>query len=515
MAVIDTARGQGAASSARLPVPAAVAGLAVLAAALHIVTPFNHDAAHFIDSAGRLLDGARFGTDIVDMNPPHVFWISAIPVWLARQVGARSDIFATVFTAALAALSVIASGRLISPARSAGPAGRLLVVIAAVVVLLAPGYDFGQREHWMVLLTLPYIVVRSRRADGLALSGAATTLAGVAACLGFCIKPYYLLVPVALEVWLLARTRRPGVWIAPETVAMVLTGLVYLATVVIYTPGYFGNELPKALLGYWAYQSALPDVLWAAVMATAPAVVLGWLGFATRGEGDRVPAPAQAFAVAGVAFLAAALLQMKPWPYHFLPAAVFLELAAAVVLIGGPARAGAGTIRFAATLALVVVACMPSATEVALSFDNRATMARIEKLAAVFRANSGPNRTVAGFLTSPRDVYPAVIASGTGWAVPFCCDYLIAAAARADEAPAGKRQAIREAGVGQAERVIAAIHMKKPGVIVIDAGSSKLGFGGRKFDYLQWLDAHTDFADILRHYREIDPVGPFRLFVRK
>jgi hypothetical protein len=122
---------------------------------------------------------------------------------------------------------------------------------------------------------------------------------------------------------------------------------------------------------------------------------------------------------------------------------------------------------------------------------------------------------VASFLTSPRDVYPAVVAADMKWAAPFCCNYLIAAAARAEEAPAANRQAVEAAGLAQSERVVATMRTRKPGVIVIDAGSSKLGFAHRRFYYLQWLDARTGFADILRHYREIDPVGPFRLFVRE
>jgi hypothetical protein len=94
---------------------------------------------------------------------------------------------------------------------------------------------------------------------------------------------------------------------------------------------------------------------------------------------------------------------------------------------------------------------------------------------------------VAGFFTSPRDVYPAVVAADMNWAAPFCCNYLIAAAVRADEAPAASRQAVEAAGLAQAERVVAAMRTSKPGVIVIDAGRSKLGFADRRFDYLQCL----------------------------
>jgi uncharacterized membrane protein len=514
MAVTDTARGHSTAYGADLSASAIIVGLALLAAVAHFVMPFNHDEAYFIEAAGRLLDGGRFGKDIVDMNPPHVYWFSAIPVWLARQIGARSDIVATIFIAVMAALSLMAVNRLIAHDRSAESATHALPLAAAIVVLFAPGYDFGQREHWMVLLTLPYIIARSRRADGKTLSSTAAVLFGVAACFGFCIKPFYLLVPVALEIWLLARTRRAFVWISPETIAMVITGVVYLGFVVAYTPNYFKEELPNVLLGYWAFKSTLSELLRTAAMLTVPAVALAWLGYSTLSRGERIPTLAQAFAVAGVAFLIAALVQMKPWPYHFLPAVIFFDLAAAVLLVSGHPRPGTSTIRIAAFFVLIAVGFSPSAAEVAGSFDRSGTKMRVEQLTDLFRSHPGPNGTMAGFLTSPRDVYPAVIAAGMKWAVPFCCDYLIAASVRADEAPAAKRRAIKAAGLDQAKRVIAAMRAKEPGVMVIDAGNSKLGFADRKFDYVQWLTARTDFADILRHYREISPIGPFRIFVR-
>ena len=170
--------------------------------------------------AGRLLDGGQFGKDIMDMNPPHVWWISTVPVLFARQTGLRPDVAATAFTVAMAILSLAAVAHLIAAAGFTRVARNLFLVFAALLVLFVPGYDFGQREHWMVLLTLPYIVACGCRLHKLVLPPLIGVAIGVAACLGFCIKPYFLLVPVALEIWILVRLRRPSLAIRPETIAM-------------------------------------------------------------------------------------------------------------------------------------------------------------------------------------------------------------------------------------------------------------------------------------------------------
>jgi hypothetical protein len=95
------------------------------------------------------------------------------------------------------------------------------------------------------------------------------------------------------------------------------------------------------------------------------------------------------------------------------------------------------------------------------------------------------------------------------WAAPFCCEYLIAAAARVEEAPAAYRPKIWAAGLNQAEMAISAVR-----ILVIATGNNMLGFNHQTFDYA-WLNAHTDFASVFAHYRETTPIGSFRTFVRK
>jgi hypothetical protein len=514
MAVTDTACAYGSAYGARLSVPAIVGGLALLAAALHLVMPFNHDEAWIIHGSGWVLDGGEIGKDLVDMNPPLVWWLYAPLVWLARHIGLRADHLATLLTVLTAALSLGVVERLLRN-DDATPLQRALVPVAAALVLFYPGYDFGQREHWMVLLTLPYVVARWRRADNAKISTLAATAIGFVASLGFCIKPHYLLVPVVLEIWLLARTRRPLVWLAPETIALAVTGLACAAATLVFAPAYLEQVVPNVLLGYWVSNSPLSTIAIASAMILAPAAAFAALGYLSLRDGQRIPTLAQAFGVAGLTCLAVALVQMKPWPYHFLPAVLYCDLFAAALLLLGTARAGANNMRLGAIAVLVAMSLSNSAAFLIRNFQDNSTANRVAKLADVFRENAGPNRAVAGFITSPRDVLPAAIAAGVTWVKPLCCTILVPAAVRADEAPAAERAKIKAAALAQVEGMLSAIRDRQPGVIVIDAGDHKLAFGDRKFDYVPWLEARTNFAAILRQYREISPIGPFQVFVRK
>ena len=495
----------------RLPVTGTIACLAAGAALLHFFAPINHDEAFFMALAGRLLDGGHFGKDIIDMNPPHVWWISAMPVWLARQTGLRLEIAASVFTVTMAVLSIAAVARLTAGFKRAPR--YLLLIFATLLVLFVPGYDFGQREHWMVLLTLPYIVARGCRTTNPTISPVTGVAIGVAACLGFCIKPYFLLVPAALEIWILARTRRPRQLVRPETIAMAAAGIVYAAFTLTYARSYLEVEIPTALLGYWSYKSPMQEVLRSAFVLVAPAAMLLGIGYWTRPRAAQVPPLAQALAVAGGASFVAALVQSKPWAYHFLPGIVFLAFSAVVLLTAGNPRVERLALRRVAFVILVAMAVIPTAFAAVRAFEG--TSGQVTRLADAFRNNPGPNKTVFGFITSPRDVFPAVVAAEMDWAAPFCCEYLIAAAARVEEAPAAYRSKIKAAGLSQAEMAVSAVRTKQPGVILIATGDDMLGFDHQTFDYVGWLSAHTDFASVLAHYREAKPIGSFRIFVRK
>ena len=44
----------------------------------------HHDVAWYLYATGRLLDGATLYRDIIDLNPPLIFYLTTPAVWIAR-----------------------------------------------------------------------------------------------------------------------------------------------------------------------------------------------------------------------------------------------------------------------------------------------------------------------------------------------------------------------------------------------------------------------------------------------
>jgi hypothetical protein len=486
--------------------------LALLAFAFHAAVPTNHDVAWILEGAGRLLDGARFGRDIVDVNPPLAWWIATLPVGFARAIGVGPGIASALFVVVLA----LASVGLADAAASWGetpPRERAMQALAAgAFLLLAPGYDFAQREHLMLIAAWPYLTAAGVRAQGHRLPVPLAGAIGLLSALGFYQKPYFLLVPLLVEIWI-ARAQGVRQWVRPETGTLAAVGFGYLGAVLVFAPDYLFGNMPDAIAGYWAYQQPVSNVVARAALALAPLAFAA--GLLRRGLGDEpVPALAPILMLASAGACLSALLQAKSWSYHLVPAIGFAFMGCVVLY----AASGGGVRRQPLAAAAVVLIAAAGFGPALRDLGERALgreTDRIERLAALFRSHAGETGSVFAFVTSPRDVHPAVLASGARWMGSACCLHLLPAAMRADEIGPDAAARAREAASRQVAAVVAGMAAERPAVVVVDAHQDKLGFRDHDFDYVAHLSKDARFAALWADYVEHEPIDGFRVFLRR
>ncbi|HZL27384.1 MAG TPA: hypothetical protein VFC39_12745 [Acidobacteriaceae bacterium] len=182
-----------------------------MGALLALLPAAGHDQLWFLLMARRWLDGATlYGPQIFDSNPPAIVWLSSLPV-LGRVLHLPATAFAKVLVllaeSASAALSYYFLRRIKSlPSLLEGPA---LLFAFLVLALVVPARDFGQRDQMLSFLVLPYVLAASipRRH---AVAALARCAAGLLAA-GICLKPQYVLIPIAVEAFLLLRpSSRPS-----------------------------------------------------------------------------------------------------------------------------------------------------------------------------------------------------------------------------------------------------------------------------------------------------------------
>jgi hypothetical protein len=212
----------------------------------------NADVSWLIVICEKLLDGQKLYVDIMEANPPFSVALYFAPVWLARKLGVSAELMVQcyvylVFFAALAlSVAVVGRGRMFRdlPARWIYPA-------LAVLLLLVPGGNFGQREHLGMMLFMPMLFLMMWRAEaanpppvGLAV------LVGLAASVLMLVKPHWAL-GIALPYLVICWHRRAI--LAGVTVENIVIGTIcasYLAIALVWFPEFFDALLPKLIRYY-------------------------------------------------------------------------------------------------------------------------------------------------------------------------------------------------------------------------------------------------------------------------
>jgi len=306
---------------------AAVGALGLAAELARLPTP---DMGLFLYDAGRVLDGARLYRDVVEINPPLIIVLNLLVVALARVTHVSAllvySLGSAVMIGALLTYAARLSHRHLFP-DEAGQA-RYLVLLLCFALFALPRFDFGQREHFVLALLLPYLLLvaadlRGRRPGPLE-AGVIGVLAGAAIGL----KPHFGLVWVALEGFRRLRAPLPERWrLTPEAVGAVGFLVIYAVAIQVFTPDYLGIA---TLLGpAYARYMREPFLNLLVVGPGVPLVcfvLLARFGLRRQARGADLAALLATVIVAG--FLAGAA-QQKEFRYHFYPA-----LALAFILLG-------------------------------------------------------------------------------------------------------------------------------------------------------------------------------------
>jgi hypothetical protein len=420
-----------------------------------------------------------------------------------------------VFKAFVFAVTAVSTCFVWSIASRAFPKREFVLVLSATFLLLPfVKADFGQREHLAVALTLPYAMLAAARGDS---GGSAfRAVAGIAAGLGFAIKPHFLLAWIGIECVAFAYEKGRAVR-RPEFVAAVTVFVAYALAVVLFTPAYFeiarqvrqvygGLNSPVAVL------LRLREVqLWLAALAVC--AVIRWPRF------DSLP---YSIFAAATGFLIAALLQFKGWGYQLYPARVFvvlfLAIATATVLDEVPAltsflrggKRGVAVV-FAAVLIVASVRYIAEARRPAAP-DLVTPMLR------AIADRGGGRLTVLSMRTIIYPAFPAVNYAGSPWGLRHnSLWFLPGFYTDQDRLAGGPLDPHSVESMSELERmffdqIVEDLCSSPPQLLAIEQPGAVAPAGRRALDLYAYYAQHPSANGLLASYRREGSVGPFALF---
>jgi hypothetical protein len=508
-----------------------LAGAALGVSLVHLVVrPLWCDQTYLLHLAGRVLDGARVGfDDITEPNPPLIIWLSMLPVAIARGLGIGATGAFQGCIAVLAAVSIGWSTVLLrrSPDDDSKRFAAWFVLVMLLATVIHPWRHSGQREHLMLLLVLPYLVMVAARLDGQVPSAGEAVAAGLCAAVGFLLKPHHLLVAIAIEGLLLVRRGPVRSLLRPEAVTMMATGLAYAAAIWLLARDYVLTVVPLALDTYNDYHHAeLSDLFSPGRVLKIAVIVLLWAVLYRRLVHRAL---ATVLLLAGVGATIAYAVQLKGHEYQFVPAIGFFGLLLGAMAIdlalqtmaprSPPIPLRRATVGALLAAVAAVAFFYPRQVEQVAGTTNERT--EVLRWASQFIPD---NATMVVLSTSPETVFEHVLERNWRWGSRFMCLWMVPALVNteqaADRAGTIMPAAAREAATLTRQAVLSDIARWQPSPVLVDRCQDTdiapcMGMGTLRVDLLQWLKQDPGFAGGWTDYMKAGQVGPYDLWCRK
>ncbi len=483
--------------------------MVLLGIVAELVTLPGVNDAFLLFAAGRVLDGFQLYVDLIEINPPLVVALNFPAILVARALGISDLLVFRLGVVLVLGLSLGASqvGLRAICERERVSLRRFLTLVLVFVVFLLPGDAFTEREHLILALVLPYMLVVIARAMDRAPTGRALHLVGVMGGVGFALKPQFVLLWVALEMWLFF-ARRAAPRIRTESAWVILLLVSYPLLVVWLAPAYLAQVGDLAAL-YLQFERnpLLVTLLFTPGARLSLFAVLTYLALK---RATAWPIAAQGLAVALAALLLIATIQQKGWAYHFytsLGVAVLL-LAVLVATVRRPVPPLAPRVYFVVTGAVLIATVAGSALFAATKLaDPRGEAVEPYSgywdVADMVRQRGERVRLVALSHTMASG-WPLAYSTGAEWSMRFpSLWWLMVLYADQLAAP----PPLRYPEVSPLERklrtaVVDDIVAARPDLLVVLAHARDLPENGtRRFDYLAYLSRDVRFREELRHYR--------------
>lgn len=510
----------------RLPRLAAAVAIAAFAAmALHVAlgTPAHHDVAWPLVVAQRVLAGAELYVDVIEVHPPLIVAYAGAAVVLGRVLPVGPIAAYHLITFVLTALSLALCWRVLGHAASAHTR-RALLVLAAFLLLPFVGYSFGQEEHLMLALSLPWLLAIGMLRDGREMPARERIVLGVLAGIGISMKPFFGPLWLVLVAYYAAR-RGPRRILAAEVLAPALVITTYIAATVLLTPGYFTVARMASAVYFDFFPTPFTTVLVSA--GTAAALLALLVHFRVRAAGPLSGVRA-VLAIALAGFHLAVLVQQKGWSYHWYPVYAAAALLVSCVLADAVYAAAPGAVlrRVAAARAGAVALLLLlglAAWRVGWTRSHWGDLAgepfHLPQMTRVVET-FGEGGPIAALSVGMPVAFPLVNHAGVEWTPRFACLWMLPGiyadvppgVGAAGAFPYDRTGALADLDRYVVDSMIEDLRRSPPTLIIVDLAPPMPRMAG--FSYLEYFGRDPRFMEFMADYAVIGTVGRYEVWRR-
>ncbi|AZL59488.1 GtrA family protein [Tabrizicola piscis] len=488
------------ASLGLLPDLALVAAIALAVLAVFWGRLVNHDIAWFLFATRDWLAGAQLYVDIIEVNPPLAFYLTVPGLRLADLLGITDQQGHYVATSLLLAIGLVWSGRILLAAHDMATPRRLAFLFGTALAVLLPSLNgFGQRDQILVISFLPWALIEAaprptRRGQTLA--------AALFAAIGMCLKPHFVVLPLAVTILNCIETRSFRPVLAPANMVFLATGVAYVGYVWAVHPAYLLQIAPTATWVYGAYGKPVLEV----VSGLGPSMGVFALLVAVAYRSGAMSREVRLFVALASGGLVTYFLQSTGFSYHKVPFLTFTAVAAFFLLLQRDRSRGVAALAGLAAAAVAVLGLQQG------FYRNNA----IPEITEV-TDELGP---IKQLMTISSHVYtgpPVAFAIGANWVSRYPANWLVPGAINrldktdcVSEAPICDR--LREIAARNRTGNILDITRLQPDLIIVDRNSGY--FDSPPFDWIAFMAEDPAWDAVFAQYHQAAVSSRFLYFMR-
>lgn len=287
------------------------------------------DMLFLLEGGRRLLAGGSYTHDLFENNAPLIYFFSMAINWLANTFAVNSILVFKLIIYAFIIYSLVTCHYLLSfnsvdvysinylqfPSKAHSKQGvAWLLATLAFCLLILSAYCFGEREHLMLILVMPYYFLLYQSALGMQFGPCLRGLISLFAALGFAIKPYFLFNLVLCELLFMYWQRRWNTLFRLEILVILGVFIAYLIAVDVLMPDFYSVILPWILKFYVPERGSIFSILTNYAVINALFLLLSALLLS-----QYIGRMGLLFALIILGDMFAFIIQGKGWFYHAYP----------------------------------------------------------------------------------------------------------------------------------------------------------------------------------------------------
>lgn len=278
----------------------------------------NSDVNWLLEASKRMLDGGSYTKDYFENNPPWILYFYSPAVLIHQKLSISLTTCIRCYIYGLTSVSLFLSYTLLKSIISEKKLITLFITALASVFLIMPLYNFGQREHLLLILTTPYYLMIVQRIQNKSVNPWLSFSVGLLAGSVFILKPYFLITYFLIELYLMLNKKSAKSIIRPETGAIFLLLFIYAFIIIFRHSDYLSIVVPfSAKVCYLGSQR--PFVLLLANPFTTICFIT-FLLFIITYEINRYKTLTTMMLLMMTGFLLSYFLQRVDYTYRILPA---------------------------------------------------------------------------------------------------------------------------------------------------------------------------------------------------